>query len=62
MLIQNEHGEWEFDWPAREDGDPDELRQYRKDWNSVFKNERVNVISPWSFSYPTRIRKEESNG
>ena len=61
MLIQNEDGSWEHDWPLR-DEDPDEDRELRREWFSQFSPERVNVISPYSFSYPSRIRKEGTDG
>lgn len=61
MLIQDpETGEWDFDWPVRTE-DPDEESELRKTWDALFSPERVNVISPWSFSYPTRLRRKDKN-
>ena len=62
MLIQNEDGSWEHDWPLRTE-DPEEERSLRKGWNTAFSSEQVNVVSPYSFSYPSRIiRKEGTDG
>lgn len=61
MLIQNEDGSWDHDWPLRDY--VEEERELRRHAISMFSTERVNVISPYSFSYPSRIlRKEGTDG
>jgi hypothetical protein len=59
MLIQNEHGEWEFDWPVRGE-QPEEERDLRKQFLAMFTT--PTPITGRAFTYPSRIRKEDTDG